>query len=79
MDQQLPSWNSDQSLVELVRDVVARRTNGSIHNLEVSVDDGVIVLQGRTSRYYHKQLATSAVLDELAKSSVEIRNGISVH
>lgn len=79
MDQQLPSWNSDQSLVELVRDVVARRTNGSIHNLEVSVDDGVVVLQGRTSRYYHKQLATSAVLDELAKSSVEIRNGISVH
>lgn len=79
MDQKLPSWNSDQSLVELVRDVVARRTNGSIHNLEVSVDDGVIVLQGRTSRYYHKQLATSAVLDELAKSSVEIRNGISVH
>lgn len=79
MDQQLPSWNSDQSLIELVRDVVARRTNGSIHNLEVSVDDGVIVLQGRTSRYYHKQLATSAVLDELAKSSVEIRNGISVH
>lgn len=78
MDQHLPLFNSDQSLLELVREVVTRRTNGTIYNLEVSLDDGVVVIEGRTTRYYHKQLATSAVLDELAESHLEVRNGISV-
>lgn len=78
MDQHLPLFNSDQSLLELVREVVTRRTNGTIYNLEVSLDDGVVVIQGRTSRYYHKQLATSAVLDELSDSQIEVRNGICV-
>ncbi len=78
MDQHLPPFTSDQLLLQLVRDVVTRRTNGTIYNLEVSLDEGVVVIQGRTTRYYHKQLATSAVLDELSDSQIEVRNGICV-
>ncbi len=65
-------------VIQLVRNVIEQRTNGSIHNLEVSVSGDSIVLCGRTTRYYYKQLATSAVLDELSTLSFEVKNGIHV-
>ncbi|HUG89547.1 MAG TPA: BON domain-containing protein [Planctomycetaceae bacterium] len=48
-------------------DAIARairlRTSGQIRDLHVDVLDGEVVLSGRTSTYYTKQLATHAVLD----------------
>ncbi len=44
--------------------IVTAKTNQTIKGLRVAVRDGCVVLSGRTKRYYHKQLATEAVLGE---------------
>jgi hypothetical protein len=64
MESQTPEEpdGSSQNLAELLRDSIRIRTNGSIRGLEVTVNGESIVIAGRTSRYYYKQLATSAVL-----------------
>ena len=64
--------------VDLIRSDVARRTNGSIRNLAVSIQDGSIVLSGDTSRFYGKQLATSAVLDDATLNDFGLCNEIVV-
>ena len=51
-----------QGLAESLRDSIRSRTNGQIRDLEVTVNGSAIVISGRTSRYYYKQLATSAAL-----------------
>jgi hypothetical protein len=57
-----PDDNSGRDLVESLRDTIRSQTNGQIRGLEVTLDGTAIVISGRTSRYYYKQLATSAVL-----------------
>lgn len=64
--------------VELIRSDVARRTNGSIRNLAVSINDGSIVLSGDTARYYGKQLATSAILEDSSLNDFGLCNEIVV-
>lgn len=64
--------------VDLIRSDVERRTNGAIRNLAVSILDGAIVLSGKTSRYYGKQLATSAVLEDSSLNDFGLRNEIVV-
>ncbi len=72
----IPSDGDD--FVELIRSDVERRTNGSIRNLAVSFHDGSIVLSGETSRYYGKQLATSAVLEDASLNDFGLCNEIVV-
>ncbi len=65
-----------QNLAESLRDSIRIRTNGSIRGLEVTINGGAIVISGRTSRYYYKQLATSAVLAAIEQH--ELTNQIQV-
>lgn len=71
--------DSDPEFVDLIRKCIVRRTNGAIRDLDVSLAEGSIVISGRTSRFYVKQLATSAVLDELPIGFLELHNGIEVN
>lgn len=56
---------SDESvaLCDEVERSVRLRTSGSIRDLRVEMFAGELVLTGRTTTYYSKQLATHAVLD----------------
>lgn len=63
-------------LTDTIADRVRSRTNGLIRDLEVSVDEGVITLRGRASRFYYKQLATSAVQE--LDQDLELENLICV-
>ena len=65
-----------ERLLGIITDSVNQRTSGAIRDLKVSIADGVVKLSGKTSRYYYKQLATSAVLD--ADFGLELENEISV-
>lgn len=53
-----PEW-----LAELVEQNVRSRTSGQVRGLRVCVENGQVVITGRTSTYYNKQLATHAALD----------------
>ncbi|MBI1311384.1 hypothetical protein GC176_08765 [bacterium] len=67
---------SRRELAEELRDSIRAKTNGSIRGLEVTVNGSSVVISGRTSRYYYKQLATSAVMASLARH--ELQNEIHV-
>ena len=67
-----PSSNAD-GLVEKLRDDIAERTHDSIRNLDVSLADGAVIVSGRTSRYYYKQLTTRAVFDLISDLNLENR------
>jgi hypothetical protein len=48
-------------LASRIENVILGRTGGTIYGLRVDVrDDGSVVLSGRTTTYYNKQLATHA-------------------
>lgn len=63
---------SDKSseLTELVERVIRNRTGGQIRELRVDVFNGEVVLSGRTTTYYIKQLATHAALDAVEKEII---------
>jgi hypothetical protein len=61
---------------EDVQQLVLSRTGGKIRDLRVEVCEGVVVLSGRTSTYYNKQLATHAALDAI--SDTPLSNNIEV-
>lgn len=72
-----PPIEPDTPLDENVRRQVRLQTNGLIHGLQVDIVADHVVLTGRTSSYYAKQLASHAamnVLDEL----LELTNNIEV-
>ncbi len=56
--------------------LVRLRTGGMIRELKVRIDAGDVVISGRTSTYYNKQLATHAALD--AAETVTLTNDIEV-
>ena len=62
--------DSRSELTELVERVIRNRTGGQVRDLRVDVFDGEVVLSGRTSTYYTKQLATHAALDAVDKEIV---------
>ncbi len=55
---------------EIVEREVRLRTSGRIRELEVRVADGQLVIRGRTSTYYAKQLVTHAALENAEELSV---------
>lgn len=65
-----------QSLIARIEQSVHSRTGGRIRGLRVEIVDGEVVISGRTSTYYSKQLATHAVLS--AVEDVSLTNEIEV-
>jgi osmotically-inducible protein OsmY len=52
---------------------VERRCFGRVHRLQMELHDGRLVLYGRTTTYYTKQLAQQAALEVANGSEVENR------
>lgn len=65
-----------REIAETVERYVRLRTGGTIRSLHVEVQDGEVILTGRTSTYYNKQLATHAALD--AADDLSLTNEIQV-
>jgi osmotically-inducible protein OsmY len=61
---------STQELTSRIKHRIHSRTHGRVWNLHVEIDGQAVVLRGRTSTYYTKQLAQHGAL--------EITNGKSV-
>ena len=59
------SYLSPQSVSEQIERCVRIRTGGMIRGLRVDVLDDDVVISGRTTTYYNKQLATHAALDAI--------------
>ena len=55
--------DSQLELVDRVERLVRQRTSGLIRGLRVEILPGEVVISGRASTYYAKQLATHAALD----------------
>ena len=65
-------------LATCVERVVRSRTSGAIRDLHVSLtDEGNVVLSGRTTTYYAKQLASHAAMN--AAQDVAVSNEIEVY
>ena len=65
-----------QLITANIERLVRLRTGGMIRGLKVEIDDGDVVISGRTSTYYNKQLVTHAALD--AAETVTLTNDIEV-
>ena len=50
-------------LEEIIEKEVRSRTSGRVRELQVRVQQGQVVITGRTSTYYAKQLVTHAALE----------------
>ena len=70
------STEQGKRLADRIRVDICILTHDSVHNLEVSVTDSAVVVSGRTSRYYYKQLSTRAVIG--ATADLDIQNQIDV-
>jgi len=68
----------NRSLAELVERVVQTRTSGMIHGLRVDAVGKHVVLSGRASTYYAKQLATHAAMAATDVDDVTLTNDIEV-
>jgi len=72
-----------QALSARILDDINQRTHHSVQVLDVRVSDRCVVVSGRTSRYYYKQLTTRAVFDLVSdlqlENRVEVCPGESVH
>jgi len=52
--------SSPQDIAEQIKQIIRSRTGDSVYALQVEVDSATIILNGRTTTYYNKQLATHA-------------------
>ena len=68
-----PTLSSAETLVRKLREDIAERTHDSLRNRDVSRADGSVIVSGRTSRYYYKQLTTRAVFDLISDLNLENR------
>jgi hypothetical protein len=69
--------DAQQMLVARVERMVREKTSGLIRDLRVDVMPREIVLSGRASTYYAKQLATHAALE--ACDDLTLTNDIEVY
>lgn len=69
--------NADLNLVEKIERLVRQRTSGLIRDLKIGSVPGEIILTGRATTYYAKQLATHAALD--ACDHLTLTNDIEVY
>lgn len=71
------SFSTDMmDLVDQVEQAVQVRTGGRIVNLRIRLDEGCVIVSGRTSTYYLKQLATHAIRD--AVDELTVQNDVEV-
>ena len=67
---------SPDVLAEQIEQAVQSRTGGRVRGLRVRVVDGCVIISGRTSTYYNKQLVTHAAMeaadDALVMNEVEV-------
>ncbi len=67
---------SPDVLAEQIEQAVQSRTGGRVRGLRVHVVDGCVIISGRTSTYYNKQLVTHAAMeaadDALVMNEVEV-------
>lgn len=56
--------------VERIEEIVRLKTGGMIRGLRVEVGQDNVILTGRTTTFYSKQLATHAALDALDDRSL---------
>lgn len=66
-----------QSVAERVEQTVLARTGGRIRGLRVQLAGDRLVITGRTSTYYSKQLATHAAIDA-AETTFPVQNEVEV-
>ncbi len=66
-----------ESLGSQITRLVQSKTGGRIQGLNVDVVDGEVIISGRTTTYYLKQLATHAALD-LSGQFTALTNDIAV-
>jgi hypothetical protein len=66
----------DHCLTERVERALRATGYGALHTVRVSVDARVIILQGRVSSYYMKQIAQATAL--AIPGAHQIRNGLDV-
>ncbi len=63
-------------LVEQVEQAILSRTGGRVRGLRIHYVDGCVIISGRTSTYYNKQLVTHAAMevadDALVMNEVEV-------
>ncbi len=50
-------------LVERVEQAILSRTGGRVRGLRIHYVDGCVIISGRTSTYYNKQLVTHAAME----------------
>ena len=50
-------------LVEQVEQAILSRTGGRVRGLRIHYVDGCVIISGRTSTYYNKQLVTHAAME----------------
>lgn len=72
-----PIESDDLPLDESVRRQVRRQTAGMIHELQVHLMPGQVILTGQASSYYAKQLATHAAMNVIDEG-LELMNDIEV-
>lgn len=67
---------SPDVLAEQIEQAVQSRTGGRVRGLRVHLVDGCVIISGRTSTYYNKQLVTHAAMeaadDALVMNEVEV-------
>ena len=61
---------------ELIEHLIVEKTAGMIHDLSIDVVEETVILNGKTDRYYHKQLATQSLMEKF--SNVVLHNDIEV-
>ncbi|WP_010587153.1 hypothetical protein [Schlesneria paludicola] len=72
----VPSSPGLPHLLELVEQAVHIKTGGRIRGLSVRVNDGRLIVSGKTSSYYNKQLVTCAV--QRAVEDMSVTNDVEV-
>ncbi len=68
---------NSQTVAERVEQTVLARTGGRIRGLRVQLSGDRLVITGRTSTYYSKQLATHAAIDA-AETAFGVQNEVEV-
>jgi hypothetical protein len=60
----IAEYDAQITCSELLEAKLIRRLNGRVRDLRVIPQDGGVILKGRASTYYAKQLAQHALLEE---------------
>ena len=66
-----PAFPSEPGLLEQVTQAVQTRTGGCIRGLRISVRETCVIISGRTSTYYNKQLVTHAIREKVTGMTVQ--------